>query len=192
MESNEALRKSNEDLNQFAYAASHDLQEPLRLVALYSQILQRKYIDKLDPQADQYISYVISGAHRMETLLRDLLDYSQVGSSPGEEPAGPVVCSEALRKAYSTALEAIRQSLTEVVAEAIRGIDQRLSKVTDVEVVAATVQHQVLRSLSTGLDPATRFYGYDISPSAFAICSQKSSERLTYRLANLLRRAIVP
>jgi len=110
LESNEALRKSNEDLNQFAYAASHDLQEPLRLVALYSQILQRKYAERLDPQADQYISYVISGAHRMETLLRDLLDYSQVGSSASEEPAGPVVCSDALRKALLNLQASIDQN----------------------------------------------------------------------------------
>src|SRR5579863_1713341 len=95
LESNEALRKSNDDLNQFAYAASHDLQEPLRLVALYSQILQKKHISQLDPQAEQYISYVINGAHRMETLLQDLLAYSQVGST-GEGPAAPVVCTEAL------------------------------------------------------------------------------------------------
>lgn len=110
LESNEALRKSNEDLNQFAYAASHDLQEPLRLVALYSQILQRKFIDRLDPQADQYISYVISGAHRMEALLRDLLDYSQVGSSPGEGPAGPVASSDALRKALLNLQASIDQN----------------------------------------------------------------------------------
>ena len=96
--SNEALRKSNDDLNQFAYAASHDLQEPLRVVALYSQILQKKYQGRLDAQADQYISYVVSGAHRMESLLTDLLAYSQVGSA-GEGPAGSVVWSDALRKA---------------------------------------------------------------------------------------------
>ena len=98
LESNEALRKSNDDLNQFAYAASHDLQEPLRLVALYSQILQKKHLAQLDSQADQYISYVIGGAHRMETLLQDLLAYSQVGST-GEGPAAPVACTEALSKA---------------------------------------------------------------------------------------------
>jgi PAS domain S-box-containing protein len=96
--SNEALRKSNDDLNQFAYAASHDLQEPLRLVALYSQMLQKKYSDRLDAQADQYVSYVINGAHRMEILLKDLLAYSQVGSL-GDGPAAPVVVAEALRQA---------------------------------------------------------------------------------------------
>jgi PAS domain S-box-containing protein len=109
LESNQALRKSNDDLNQFAYAASHDLQEPLRLVALYSQLLQKKCAAHLDPQAEQYISYVISGAHRMETLLTDLLAYSQVGSA-SEGPAGPVVCSEALAKALLNLQASIDQS----------------------------------------------------------------------------------
>jgi len=96
-ESNQALRRSNDDLNQFAYAASHDLQEPLRMVALYSQLLQRRYGERLDTQADQYISYVMNGAHRMESLLQDLLAYSQVGSL-GEGPVGPVDFSDALAK----------------------------------------------------------------------------------------------
>ncbi len=107
--SNEALRKSNDDLNQFAYAASHDLQEPLRVVALYSQILQKKYGGNLDAQADQYISYVVSGAHRMESLLMDLLAYSQVGSA-GEGPAGAVVFSDALRKALLNLKASIDQN----------------------------------------------------------------------------------
>jgi light-regulated signal transduction histidine kinase (bacteriophytochrome) len=68
-------------------------------VALYSQMLQKKYGVQLDAQAEQYLSYVTSGAHRMETLLRDLLTYSQTGLSPAEGPAMPVACSEALRKA---------------------------------------------------------------------------------------------
>jgi light-regulated signal transduction histidine kinase (bacteriophytochrome) len=110
LDTNEALRKSNEDLNQFAYAASHDLQEPLRLVALYSQILQKKYGERLDPQAEQYLSYVTSGAHRMETLLRDLLTYSQTGLSPAEGPAMPVACSEALRKALLNLQASIDQT----------------------------------------------------------------------------------
>jgi PAS domain S-box-containing protein len=79
-ESNEALRQSNDDLNQFAYAAGHDLQEPLRMVALYSQLLQDIYAGKLDEEADQYISYIVGGAIRMERLLKDLLAYSQAGS----------------------------------------------------------------------------------------------------------------
>ena len=89
LRSNEALRQSNDDLNQFAYAASHDLQEPLRMVALYSQMLQRKYAGKLDEDADQFIAFVVGGAKRMEMLLKDLLTYSQTGSS-SVGPAQPV------------------------------------------------------------------------------------------------------
>jgi PAS domain S-box-containing protein len=116
---NEALRKSNEDLNQFAYAASHDLQEPLRLVALYSQILQKKYGDQFDAQAKQYLTYVIGGAHRMETLLRDLLTYSQTGSSLGDGPPVPVACSEALRKALLNLQASIDQNQAAVTSSGL-------------------------------------------------------------------------
>jgi PAS domain S-box-containing protein len=79
--SNQTLRQLNDDLNQFAYAASHDLQEPLRMVALFSEMLHTSYAGKLDEQADQYISYVVNGARRMEQLLKDLLAYSQAAAA---------------------------------------------------------------------------------------------------------------
>jgi light-regulated signal transduction histidine kinase (bacteriophytochrome) len=91
VECDEALRLSNEDLNQFAYAASHDLQEPLRMVALFSQMLLSSYAGRLDADADQYIGYVVNGAQRMELLLRDLLAYSQAGSAL-EGPMQQVDC----------------------------------------------------------------------------------------------------
>jgi PAS domain S-box-containing protein len=97
LRTNEALRQSNDDLNQFAYAASHDLQEPLRMVALYSQMLQRKYCGNLDANADQYISYIVGGAQRMEMLLKDLLTYSQTGPS-AEGPAETVDFSAVIGK----------------------------------------------------------------------------------------------
>jgi light-regulated signal transduction histidine kinase (bacteriophytochrome) len=84
-------------LNQFAYAASHDLQEPLRMVALYSQMLQRKYFGKLDANADQYISYIVGGAQRMEMLLKDLLTYSQTGPA-AEGPAETVDFASVIEK----------------------------------------------------------------------------------------------
>lgn len=109
LQSNEALRQSNDDLNQFAYAASHDLQEPLRMVSLYSQMLQRKYGEKLDADADEFIAFIVGGAKRMEQLLRDLLAYSQTGSV-NEGPMAPVDCAAALRKVVLNLQASVEQN----------------------------------------------------------------------------------
>jgi PAS domain S-box-containing protein len=96
---NEALQRSNADLEQFAYAASHDLQEPLRMISLYTQLLQEEYAGVLDETARSYVDFAVSGAQRMERLLQDLMAYSRVSGAP----QGQVETSDA-KIALETAL----------------------------------------------------------------------------------------
>jgi light-regulated signal transduction histidine kinase (bacteriophytochrome) len=106
------LARSNTDLQQFAYAASHDLQEPLRTVAGFVKLLEKRYKGKLDETADEFIKYTCDGVDRMQLLIKDLLIYSQVDMK--ERAFDPTNCSIALESAIRSLGSAIEENEVEV------------------------------------------------------------------------------
>jgi signal transduction histidine kinase len=114
-EANASLLHSNRELEQFAYVASHDLQEPLRAVNSYTQLLARKYEGNLDAKADKYIGYIIEGATRMQQLINDLLEFSRVGTRAKE--LKPTDCEAVLSQVRDNLKVAIAESNAVVTHE---------------------------------------------------------------------------
>jgi signal transduction histidine kinase len=113
----EELQRSNRELEQFAYVASHDLQEPLRKVASFCQLLERRYNGKLDARADQYIHFAVDGARRMQQLINDLLDFSRVGRL--SSPATQVDTARCLRMAMANVETALAETGARIEAEGL-------------------------------------------------------------------------
>ncbi len=114
------LEASNRDLEQFAYVASHDLQEPLRKVASFTQLLQRRYGDQLDERAHQYIEFASDGALRMQRLIQDLLAFSRLGR--GETEPEPVEVDACLAGALDNLSETLAEAGAQVTADPLPAV----------------------------------------------------------------------
>jgi signal transduction histidine kinase len=121
----EELQRSNAELEQFAYVASHDLQEPLRKVTSFCQLLQRRYAGQLDERADQYIEFAVDGAKRMQVLINDLLAFSRVGRTGSDLTT--VACDAALANAKANLAAQIEQSGAVIEAAPLPTVQAQLT-----------------------------------------------------------------
>jgi len=121
------LERSNKDLEQFAYVASHDLQEPLRMVASYTQLIARRYKDKLDADANEFIGFAVDGAKRMQKMIDELLSYSRIETRG--KPFETVNCTAILNQALTNLKMAIEESsavITHDPLPIVKGDDSQL------------------------------------------------------------------
>ncbi|HYM25915.1 MAG TPA: ATP-binding protein, partial [Vicinamibacterales bacterium] len=144
------LKRSNEDLEQFAYVASHDLQEPLRMVASYTQLLAKRYHGRLDADADEFIHFAVDGATRMQTLIHDLLAYSRVGARGGVER---FAVDEAVDAAIANLVDAIAASGGSIVREPLPTIATDPTKLTQ---LFQNLIGNALKFSRKGVPPAIR------------------------------------
>jgi PAS domain S-box-containing protein len=126
----EELKRSNDELEQFAYVASHDLQEPLRIVASYTQLLAKRYVGRLDSEADEFIAFAVDGAERMQRLIRDLLAYSRAGT--GDKPLREISSAGALQIALTNLRATIEESGAVVTHDSLPAITSDDTQLTQV------------------------------------------------------------
>jgi len=144
------LRRSNEELEQFAYVASHDLQEPLRKVASFTQMLERRYKGELDERADRYIAFAVDGAKRMQELINDLLEFSRVGRLDVKQE--PVDTNELVAEARARLAAALQETGAEVSANGLPTVTG------DAGLLAAVFQNLIANAIKFRADAPPRVW----------------------------------
>jgi len=141
------LKRSNDELQQFAYVASHDLQEPLRMVASYTQLLAQRYKGRLDSDADEFIAYAVDGSNRMQALIRDLLTYSRAGTNG--KALQQISSSSALEEALTNLRATIEESGAIVTQDSLPAVTVDETQLTQVfqNLVGNAVKYRTAEAL---------------------------------------------
>jgi light-regulated signal transduction histidine kinase (bacteriophytochrome) len=124
----EELARSNQDLQQFAYVASHDLQEPLRIVASFTQLLGQRYKGRLDADADEFIAFAVDGASRMRLMITDLLEYARLGGKG--RSVKPVDCGRVLDQVLANLKAALMESHAQVTSDPLPTVTANETELT--------------------------------------------------------------
>jgi light-regulated signal transduction histidine kinase (bacteriophytochrome) len=146
------LTAANDELRQFAYVASHDLQEPLRTVGSYAQLLAKRYKGKLGEDADDFIKYIVEGVQRMHVLLNDMLAYSRVTNEPNNRPFTHCNLEQVLSTALANLEMAIRESEAEITRDPLPTVLGDESQLTQV------LQNLILNAIKYRSDARTRIH----------------------------------
>jgi light-regulated signal transduction histidine kinase (bacteriophytochrome) len=165
---NAVLRRANTDLEQFAYSASHDLQEPIRNISIYSEILARRYARALDAKGMEHLSFIAEGARRMEMLVKDLLAYAQ-SANLEEAPPDMANTGAALERALSNLSLAIGESKAEVTC----------GKLPDVRVPGLQLEHLFQNLIENAIK-----YRREDEPPRIQITVKRDSEHWLFSVSD--------
>jgi chemotaxis family two-component system sensor kinase Cph1 len=160
------LARSNADLEQFAYVASHDLQEPLRMVAAYTQLLGERYRGRLDPDADKFIAYASEGALRMQALIQDLLAFSRVGRN----------CADRVRVDCDAAMEEVLLTLGPTIHESEAVVTHGALPVVWAD------RSQIVQVLQNLVGNAIKFHGKE--PPVISVQAEKTGNQWLFSVSD--------
>ncbi|WP_414468681.1 sensor histidine kinase [Methanobacterium sp. ACI-7] len=179
LKAEQRLRRSNDELRQFAYITSHDLQEPLRTIASYAGLLKRRYEGQLDSDADEFIGYMVSGASRMKSMIQGLIEYSRVGT--GKEKFIEFSTKNALKNAISSLKSSIDESNAEITYEELPYITGNESQIS---IVFHNLIENALKFQKEGVPPKIKIsfkkrgneYVFSISDNGIGLEEQYSDK----------------
>ena len=168
------LAESNGELERFAYVASHDLQEPLRMVTSFLQLLEKRYKDKLDNKAHEYITYAVDGAERMKQLILDLLEYSRVNSSKAEvEEVDVNEIIESMQLTYKTFLIQTKGTINYTTLPVVKGNKTQILQLFQ-NVIGNAIKYRsnVPPVINVSYEEEKAFYKFVISDNGIGIDSK--------------------